>query len=56
MKDSKICRACFSMAWNRSTEQARATALAMPLLQKANRITVLTVIGGTEVPASSADS
>ena len=26
------------IAWNRSTEQARATALAMPLLQKANRV------------------
>jgi len=43
------------IAWNRSTEQARATALAMPLLQKANRITVLTVIGGTEVPGPSAE-
>jgi nucleotide-binding universal stress UspA family protein len=42
--------------WNRSTEQARATALAMPLLQKANRVTVLTVIGGTEVPGPSAES
>jgi nucleotide-binding universal stress UspA family protein len=41
------------IAWNRSTEQARATALAMPLLQKANRVTVLTVIGGTEVPGPS---
>src|SRR5215472_15455073 len=37
------------IAWNRSTEQARATALALPLLQKADRVTVLTVIGGTEV-------
>jgi len=27
----------------------------MPLLQKANRITVLTVIGGTEVPGPSAE-
>ena len=26
------------IAWNRSTEQARATALAMPLLQKADRV------------------
>jgi nucleotide-binding universal stress UspA family protein len=43
------------IAWNRSTEQARATALAMPLLQKAKRVTVLTVIGGTEVPGPSAD-
>jgi hypothetical protein len=28
---------------------ARAIAFAMPLLQKADRVTVLTVIGGTEV-------
>jgi nucleotide-binding universal stress UspA family protein len=41
------------IAWNRSTEQARATVLAMPLLRKANRVTVLTVIGGTEVPGPS---
>src|SRR5262249_56978632 len=43
------------IAWNRSTEQARATALAMSLLHKANRVTVLTVIGGTEVPGPSAE-
>jgi nucleotide-binding universal stress UspA family protein len=43
------------IAWNRSTEQARATALAMPLLQRADRITVLTVIGGTEVSGPSAE-
>ena len=43
------------IAWNRSTEQARATALAMPLLQKADRITVLTVAGGTEVSGPSAE-
>jgi nucleotide-binding universal stress UspA family protein len=43
------------IAWNRSTEQARATAFAMPLLQKADRVTVLTVIGGTEVPGPSAE-
>jgi nucleotide-binding universal stress UspA family protein len=43
------------IAWNCSTEQARATALAMPLLQKADRVTVLTVIGGTEVPGPSAE-
>ena len=35
------------IAWNCSTEQARTTALAMPLLQKANRVVVLTVEGGT---------
>ena len=43
------------IAWNCSTEQARAIALAMPLLQKADRITVLTVIGGTGVPGPSGE-
>ena len=43
------------IAWNSSTEQARATALAMPLLHKADRVTVLTVVGGTGVPGPSAD-
>jgi nucleotide-binding universal stress UspA family protein len=43
------------IAWNCSTEQARATALAMPILHKAERVTVLTVIGGTSVPGPSAD-
>jgi nucleotide-binding universal stress UspA family protein len=43
------------IAWNCSTEQARAIALAMPLLQGADRITVLTVIGGTGVPGPSAE-
>ncbi|MGB8896978.1 MAG: universal stress protein [Pseudolabrys sp.] len=43
------------IAWTCSTEQARANALAMPLLQKANRVTVLTVIGGTGVPGPSAE-
>jgi nucleotide-binding universal stress UspA family protein len=42
------------IAWNCSTEQTRAIALAMPLLQKADRVTVLTVIGGTGVPGPSA--
>jgi len=41
------------IAWNCSTEQARATALAMPLLQKADQVTVLTVIGGTAVSGPS---
>jgi nucleotide-binding universal stress UspA family protein len=41
--------------WNCSTEQARAVAFAMPLLQKADRVTVLTVIGGTGVPGPSAE-
>ena len=35
------------IAWNCSTEQARTTAFAMPLLQKARRVTVLTVEGST---------
>jgi nucleotide-binding universal stress UspA family protein len=43
------------IAWNCSTEQARATALSMPLLQRADRVTVLTVTGGTEVLGPSAE-
>jgi nucleotide-binding universal stress UspA family protein len=43
------------IAWNCSTEQASATALAMPLLRKADRVTVLTVTGGTGVSGPSAD-
>jgi nucleotide-binding universal stress UspA family protein len=43
------------IAWNGSTEQARALALAMPLLERAERVTVLTVTGGTGVPGPSAD-
>ena len=42
------------IAWNCSTEQARATAFAMPLLRKAERITMLHVEGGTAVPGPSA--
>jgi nucleotide-binding universal stress UspA family protein len=41
--------------WNGSTEQARANASAMPLLHLADRVTVLTVVGGQEVPGPSAD-
>jgi nucleotide-binding universal stress UspA family protein len=41
--------------WNGSTEQARANAFAMPLLQMAGRVTVLTVVGGQEVPGPSPD-
>jgi nucleotide-binding universal stress UspA family protein len=33
------------IAWNRSTETARCTALAMPLLHRADKVTVLTVTG-----------
>ncbi|MDE2282994.1 MAG: universal stress protein [Hyphomicrobiales bacterium] len=35
------------IAWNRSTEQARTTAFAMPLLRLAQRISILTVEGST---------
>jgi nucleotide-binding universal stress UspA family protein len=37
------------IAWNGSTEQARATTFAMPFLQHAASVTVLTVKGGTGV-------
>jgi nucleotide-binding universal stress UspA family protein len=43
------------LAWNCSTEQARANAFAVPLLRLADRVTVLTVIGGTGVPGPSAE-
>jgi nucleotide-binding universal stress UspA family protein len=43
------------IAWNRSAEQTRAIAFATPILQKADRVTVLTVIGGTEVSEPSAE-
>ena len=36
------------IAWNCSTEQARATAFAMPLLMRASRVVVLTVEGGAD--------
>jgi len=35
------------IAWNCSTEQARATAFAMPLLRKAGRVVICTVDGAT---------
>ncbi len=35
------------ISWNCSTEQARTTAFAMPLLRQAKRVTVLTVEGAT---------
>ncbi|MGH6741225.1 MAG: universal stress protein [Bradyrhizobium sp.] len=41
--------------WNGSTEQARANAFAMPLLRLARRVTVLTVLGGQDVPGPSPD-
>jgi nucleotide-binding universal stress UspA family protein len=42
------------VAWNCSTEQARTTAFAMPLLRQAERVTVLHVEGGAAVPGPSA--
>ena len=42
------------VAWNNSTEQARATAFAMPLLRKAERVRVLSMTG-TSVPGPTAD-
>ncbi len=35
------------VAWNRSTEQAHTNAFALPLLRRADKVTVLTVEGGT---------
>jgi nucleotide-binding universal stress UspA family protein len=43
------------IAWNCSTESARTVAFAMPMLEKAKRVTVLTVEGGTVVGPSGAD-
>jgi nucleotide-binding universal stress UspA family protein len=43
------------IAWNCSTEQACAIALAMPLLERAERVTVLTVAGGAAVPGPSGE-
>jgi nucleotide-binding universal stress UspA family protein len=43
------------IAWNCSTEQARVTALSMPLLHLAERVTVLTVAGGAAVPGPPGD-
>jgi nucleotide-binding universal stress UspA family protein len=43
------------IAWNRSTEQARTVAFAMPILQQASRVIVLTVEGGAAVPGPSGE-
>jgi nucleotide-binding universal stress UspA family protein len=40
--------------WNRSTQQARTNASALPLLQRADKVTVLMVEGGT-VPGPSGE-
>jgi nucleotide-binding universal stress UspA family protein len=42
------------IAWNCSTEQARTVAFALPLLERARQITILTVVGGT-VPGPSGE-
>ena len=43
------------IAWNCSTEQARATAFAMPLLRLAEQVTVLTVEGVTVAGPTGAE-
>ena len=43
------------ISWNCSAEQARTVALAIPLLQKADRVTVLTVSGGSAASGPSAE-
>src|SRR5215471_10019107 len=43
------------IAWNRSTEQARVTAFAMPILKRASRVVVLTVEGGASVPGPTGE-
>src|SRR5262249_52956309 len=43
------------VAWNGSTEQARATAFAMPILKRASRVVVLTVEGGAAVPGPTGE-
>jgi nucleotide-binding universal stress UspA family protein len=43
------------IAWNCSTEQARATAFAIPILKQADQVTVLTVDGGAAVPGPTGD-
>ena len=43
------------IAWNSSTEQARVTAFAMPILRRASRVVVLTVEGGAAVPGPTGE-
>lgn len=43
------------IAWNGSTEQTRAIAFSLPLLEKAERVTLLTIEGGAGVPGPSAE-
>ncbi len=44
------------VAWNRSTEQAHTNAFAMPLLQRADKVTVLMVEGGTTTGPSAEEA
>lgn len=44
------------VAWNGSTEQAHTNAFAMPLLRMAEKVTVLTVEGGTTPGPSGEDA
>src|SRR5262249_31044727 len=43
------------IAWNGSTEQARTTAFALPILKQAGRVVVLTVEGGAAVPGPTGE-
>jgi nucleotide-binding universal stress UspA family protein len=43
------------IAWNCSTEQARTTAFAMPILKRASRVVVLSVEGGAAVPGPTGE-
>jgi nucleotide-binding universal stress UspA family protein len=44
------------VAWNRSTEQAHTNAFALPLLQRADKVTVLTAEGGATTGPSGEDA
>lgn len=44
------------VSWNRSTEQAHTNALAMPLLQRAEKVTVLMVEGGATTGPSGEEA
>ena len=44
------------VSWNRSTEQAHTNAFALPLLRLAEKVTVLTVEGGTTTGPSGEDA
>jgi nucleotide-binding universal stress UspA family protein len=43
------------ITWNCSTEQARATAFAIPVLGRGTRVVVLTVVGGAGVPGPTGE-